>query len=262
MWAEYAQNSILQTATGLTPFKCILGFQPPLFPWSGEPSDVPAVNDWLNRSEATWNQAHNQLQHAIHRQRDQADGRRRPGPDYRPGQWVWLSTLDLRLRLLCKKLSPRYVSPFQITRQITPVSFRLALPSTYRISPTFHVSLLKPTAIPREEGEGRSGDQSPQHILVEGEEAYQVRELHDSRRRGHLLRYLVNWEGYGPEEQSWVNADDILDPNLVEEFHRNHPENRPLDHVVDPDVVCLLAPGVTRGGWAGVVGALSRRQTP
>uniref|UniRef100_A0A8C1WJF3 Integrase catalytic domain-containing protein n=1 Tax=Cyprinus carpio TaxID=7962 RepID=A0A8C1WJF3_CYPCA len=57
MWAEYAKNSVLKPATGLTPFKCILGFQPLLFPWSGAPSDVPAVNNWLNQSEATWNQA-------------------------------------------------------------------------------------------------------------------------------------------------------------------------------------------------------------
>ncbi len=44
----------------------------------------------------------------------------------------------------CRKLSPRYVGPFQITHQITPVSFELNLPNHYRISPTFHVSLLKP----------------------------------------------------------------------------------------------------------------------
>lgn len=46
-WAEYAQNSLRQPTTGLTPFQCVLGHQPPLFPWSGEPSEVPAVNEWF-----------------------------------------------------------------------------------------------------------------------------------------------------------------------------------------------------------------------
>ncbi len=30
LWAEYAQNSLCKPATGLTPFKCVLGFQPSL----------------------------------------------------------------------------------------------------------------------------------------------------------------------------------------------------------------------------------------
>ncbi|KAL0182333.1 hypothetical protein M9458_021708, partial [Cirrhinus mrigala] len=144
LWAEYAQNSIRKPSTNLTPFRCILGYQPPLFPWSGEPSDLSAVNSWFRQSEETWNRAHVHLQRAVRRTQAQADRRRRPNPPYEPGQWVWLSTRDLRLRLPCRKLSPRYVSPFKITCQITPVSFRLNLPSEYRISPTFHVSLLKP----------------------------------------------------------------------------------------------------------------------
>lgn len=139
IWAEYAQNSIQKHATGLTPFQCVLGFQPPLFPWSREPTNVPAVNDWLQRSEETWNQAHVHLQQAVRRQKEQVDRHRRPGPMYRPGQWVWLSTRDLLLRFPCKKLSPRYVGPFKITQQITPVSFRLALPKHYRLASTFHV---------------------------------------------------------------------------------------------------------------------------
>ncbi|KAL1274090.1 hypothetical protein QQF64_026904 [Cirrhinus molitorella] len=226
MWAEYAQNSLIKPATGLTPFKCILGYQPPLFPWSGEPYDLPSVTAWLQRSEETWDRAHTHLLHAVRQQAHQANQRRRAGPSLAPGQWVWLSTKDLRLRLPCRKLSPRYVGPFKIIRQITPVSFRLELPANYRISPTFHMSLLKPAGGPRGDPEEENLPQPPP-ILVDGEEAYQVHELLDSRRRGGTLQYLVDWEGYGPEERSWVNAGDILDPTLspvTDEFHRAHPE--------------------------------------
>ncbi|KAK3539560.1 hypothetical protein QTP70_010231, partial [Hemibagrus guttatus] len=61
-WAEYAQNSLHQPTTGLTPFQCVLGYQPPLFPWDGEPSDVPAVDYWFRESERVWDSAHLQLQ--------------------------------------------------------------------------------------------------------------------------------------------------------------------------------------------------------
>ncbi|KAK3574101.1 hypothetical protein QTP86_003192 [Hemibagrus guttatus] len=75
-WAEYAQNSLRQPSTGLTPFQCVLGYQPPLFPWSAEPSDVPAVDHWFRESERVWDSAHHQLQRVLHRRRRTADLRR------------------------------------------------------------------------------------------------------------------------------------------------------------------------------------------
>ncbi|KAL0176948.1 hypothetical protein M9458_029278 [Cirrhinus mrigala] len=143
-WAEYAQNSLRQPTTGLTPFQCVLGFQRPLFPWDGEPSEVPAVDYWFRESERVWDAAHHHLQRAVRRSKSIADQRRIQGPAYAPGQKVWLSTRDICLRLPSRKLSPRFVGPFTILEQVNPVTFKLQLPPQYRIHPTFHVSLLKP----------------------------------------------------------------------------------------------------------------------
>lgn len=122
----------------------MLGYQPPLFPWSGEPSNVPSVEDWSRRSQEVWERAHVRLQRAVRRQKIQANLRRRPHTAYEVGQRVWLSTKNLKLKLPCKKLSPSFVSPFKIIQQINPVSYHLELPPSYSISPIFYASLLEP----------------------------------------------------------------------------------------------------------------------
>ncbi len=47
----YAKNYLTQTTTGLTPFQCILGYRPPLFSWTEEPSDIQAVDHWFRARE-------------------------------------------------------------------------------------------------------------------------------------------------------------------------------------------------------------------
>ncbi|KAL0163719.1 hypothetical protein M9458_039472, partial [Cirrhinus mrigala] len=221
--AEYAQNS-LQDTTGLTPFQCVLGYQPPLFPWMEEPSNVPAPITIFSGQ--------------------------RTAPPYQPGDLVWLSTRDLRLRLPCRKLSPRYIGPFRILRQINNVTYQLQLPPRYRIHPTFHVSLLKPFSPSVTDVPGAEAGPPPLEILDQPS-VYTVREVLDSRRRGGRLEYLIDWEGYGPEERSWVLRDDVLDPLLLLEFHRSHP-NRPAPRSRGRPRRRVRASGAAPGGGGNV----------
>ncbi|KAI2660339.1 Transposon Tf2-6 polyprotein [Labeo rohita] len=186
-WAEYAQNSLKQQATGLTPFQCVLGYQPPMLPWSEEPSDVPSLDFWFQESERVWDSAHHHLQEAIRRFTQHADTRCTSTPRCTSGQKVWLSTRNIHLRLSCKKLTLK----------------------------PYHPPVLSPSST--EPGE----EETPPDVIKEG--IYRVREILDSRWRGGALQYLVDWEDFGPEERSWVPRDDILDPDLLREFHAAHP---------------------------------------
>uniref|UniRef100_A0A4W5P1G0 Integrase catalytic domain-containing protein n=1 Tax=Hucho hucho TaxID=62062 RepID=A0A4W5P1G0_9TELE len=144
LWAELAHNTLRSSSTGLSPFKCQFGFKPPLFFSQEIEVGVPNAERFVKRCRRTWKRAHAALKRASARHKRSTDKRRRATPHYRIGQRVWLSAKDLPLKVESKKLAPRFVGPFKITSRVNPVAYRLALPRSLRVRPTFHVSRLKP----------------------------------------------------------------------------------------------------------------------
>uniref|UniRef100_A0A8C1PUC8 Gypsy retrotransposon integrase-like protein 1 n=1 Tax=Cyprinus carpio TaxID=7962 RepID=A0A8C1PUC8_CYPCA len=213
-WAEYAHNSLPTSATGLSPFHCCLGYQPPLFSSQDTESNVPSVQAFMQRCKRTWRRVRSALCHTKVRTQRAANKRRVKSPRYICGQRVWLSTLNLPLQSVSRKLAPRFIGPFQIVKIINPVTVRLKLPPNLRrIHPVFHVSCIKPVV-------RASLRPTLSSVRVEGAPVYRVRKLLDMRRRGRGHQFLVDWEGYGPEERSWVPSRDVLDRSLIEDFLR------------------------------------------
>ncbi|KAK3535124.1 hypothetical protein QTP70_004732 [Hemibagrus guttatus] len=68
------------------------------------------------------------------------------------------------------KLSPKFIGPFKILCQVNPVCYCLQLPASYRICPTFHVSLLRPARL--RQGDW-SVDEPPPPLEIDGSPAYQ-----------------------------------------------------------------------------------------
>ncbi|KAG1964568.1 retrotransposable element [Pimephales promelas] len=215
---EYAHNSLPVSSTGLSPFKCSLGYQPPIFPSLESEVAVPSAHAFVQRCHRTWTRARETLLQAGRRMKAKADRHRSKPPVYVVGQKVWLSTKNIPLRSVSNKLAPKFIGPFPVTKIISPVTVRLKLPPAYRrIHPAFHVSKIKPVF--------RSHINPPAPVpppprLVDGEPTYSVNRILDSRRRGRGFQYLVDWEGYGPEERSWVPARDILDHSLIDDYNR------------------------------------------
>jgi len=195
-----------------------MGFEP-----HQPPSKVEAVNEFTNRMRDTLEEAKSALTKAKDDMARYYNQRRTPAPAYAPGDKVYLDASDIHTTRPSKKLSHRRLGPFPVERRIGTNAYRLTLPlSMKRLHPVFNV--IKLTPAPLDPIPGRQVPPPPPPELVDGEEEYIVEEILDSRMFRRRLQYLVKWEGYGVEGNSWEYSENVENaPEKVAEFHAQNP---------------------------------------
>ena len=99
-------------------------------------------------------------------------------PRYKVRDQVWLEGRHLRTNQPTTKLALRRHGPFKIVQVMSPVNYRLKLPTQWNIHPVFHIDLLTPY---RETPTHGPIYQRPPPDLVNREEEYEVEKILDSQ---------------------------------------------------------------------------------
>ena len=226
--AEFAYNNAPSATTGTSPFFANKGYHPNLtihLEWDLASSH--AKNLVVNLDEL-----HQELKATIAEAQKHyqipADAKRLVPPAFTIGQQAFVKAKFFHTTRPSKKLSDKFLGPFEILAQHGSHSYTLQLPDSIRgIHPIFHVSMLEP-AMPNEIPNRVSSPPLP--IEVQGELEYEIAEVLDSkidRQRACKLLYYVRWLVYEgtDKEYSWLPANELTHaPDLTSDFHSAYPD--------------------------------------
>ena len=148
---------------------------------------------------------------------------RGPAPSFAPGDMVYLDSEDIQTTRPSKKLAHCRLGPYPVESRVGKNAYRLTLPFSMRsLHPVFNVVKLTPA--PADPIHGRRRNLPPPPELVNDEEEYLVEEILNSRMFRGKLQYLVKWEGYGVEHNTWeYHANVENTPEKVTDFHTKNP---------------------------------------
>ena len=149
--------------------------------------------------------------------------RRSPAPTFAPGDKVYLDSSDIRMTRPSRKLSHRRLGPYHVEHRVGHYAYCLTLPRSMScLHPVFNIVKLTPAPLDPIVGQRQTPPPPPE--LIDGEEEYLVEEILDSRMWCWKLQYLVKWEGYGIEHNTWEYSDNLNNAaEAVAEFHSTHP---------------------------------------
>ena len=111
------------------------------------------------------------------------------------------------------------MGPFRVIERIGSQSYRLALPSHWRIHNVFHISLLKfwkSSSFVQVEAQGETEDlEDPTDPVYEVEKVLRWRKRKVGSKT--IREFLTLWTGYPLEEATWEPEDNFTYPNQLKE---------------------------------------------
>jgi len=144
---EFTYNNSFHTSIGMAPYEALYGrrCRTPLC-WYQDRESVVVGPELLRQTTEKVKQIQGRMKASQSRQESYADQRRRP-LEFAVGDHVFLRitpTTGVGRAIRSRKLSPKFIGPYQILRKIGPVAYEIALPPQLsNLHSVFHASQLR-----------------------------------------------------------------------------------------------------------------------
>ncbi|KAK2441152.1 hypothetical protein QL285_012481 [Trifolium repens] len=209
-WAEWHYNTVIHSATGLSPFQVVYGRPPPILQdYVLGSTPIQAVEATLIDRDTILQLLKSRLLKAQEVMKAVADQRRTPHT-FAVGDLVFVKLRPYRqvsvVGRRIHKLSKRYYGPFKLIKAIGEVAFQLELPNTSKIHPVFHVSQLKPCFGNAATALDLPADAVENQPLIHPLSVLNWKWNDESKE----WQVLIQWEGLFPEDATWESYQDIL----------------------------------------------------
>ena len=223
---EFSLNSSKSRITGYTPFELALGHNPLLIRNLKKISSLPLD---IQRARLAIAQNIDKTEVAVNKKRTL------PRP-LRVDDLVLLKRTGINWPADSErenKLLSRNIGPFRILEVNAKLNnYKLELPASLKVHPWFHISLLTKYTQP----DTYFPLNSPRPVLKEKypeTHEYEVRAILNHKYVRNRLFYLVAWENFGNEHNSWEPIENLNCPHLLARYHESrggvvYPRGKPM----------------------------------
>jgi len=223
--AEFTYNNTDHSSTKYSPFYANTGYHPlhPSTIIDLTELQAPSVTERLERIRSLHTALKSNMQEAQERYTKYYDVKRQDSSNaFKVGDLVWLNRKNIDTTRPSLKLDHKLLGPFRIKAKVSDLAFTLDLPATMDCHPTFGVSLLEKY----KPGHRDQPQDPPPRIKIDshGYERFVPERILDAKFDNNDYFYLIKWEGYSDEHNTWEPIRLVRHLRIFSQFKRQHPD--------------------------------------